>query len=673
MLKRVVIVNHLGESMEYAIEGFQADDNPSGLLITSIEGLGPGKATVNTTEIPTSDGGIVNSVRLSGKNIVIKFKFTGVTSVEEARLLSYRTFPIKKKVTFYIETDNREATIDGYVESNEPVVFSKDCEMQVSILCESAYFLGEEIESVLTTSGVTIPYDGDADNGMGIIINMPAAAPVDKFRATDIGIYSNGELLKINTAKLAFSVPNTSPTNMAYNACSFAFTEDKERFIGGLISDEDDVSKIGPMLPVNIGNELHYFGLYGLHVDPEDNTYEGYSSIRHYKIDSSTYDLVRLPDVGYTGDYEGTIYCFNKIGDYNGRLVWSWLQNYNGHVYLYVSPEFKKQAQTTASPRPHAMFEYNIETNMFERLSTCTIPAFELAYVYLNIAAQINNKLYAFFSTVDITMSPSSQAVVDTSIYEFDGESWSLVIEDDPDVANFLFNKYSVVSYGNKVHFFGTRSHELHHLIWDGTNWTINSNELPEDFSPASHYPDTADVCGASVVFGNSVYLICGRNVYEYDGTNYNLIRQIPGPESTDYYSYNGGLGVYADCIFMVGNSFPRIVQHYTGGSSSGNTYSMGSYTDEPLVDPTTISPYTEDPNNVCLIENDVVTISTYKGKKSITLYRDGYVYNIINALDRSSKWLQLGIGNNAMSYSAETGASDLEVTVTSNELYGGV
>ena len=130
MLKDVTITNYLGKSVTYSFEGPTLDDK-SGLLITEIEGLGPVKATVNMTQLATADGDIFNSKRLQGRNIVIKARFTYADTIEDARLLSYKYFPIGHKVSFRIRTDNRIAETEGYVESNELDVFSDESDMQV--------------------------------------------------------------------------------------------------------------------------------------------------------------------------------------------------------------------------------------------------------------------------------------------------------------------------------------------------------------------------------------------------------------------------------------------------------------------------------------------------------------------------------------------------------------
>ena len=140
MIKKVTITNFIGESVEYNIEGVDVNNN-NGLLITEIEGLGPVKADINMTKLATADGEIFNSARLNGRNIKIKALFTYANTIEEARLSSYKFFPIGKPLTFKVETDNRIGEVTGRVESNEPDIFSDECEIAVSIVCENSFFL----------------------------------------------------------------------------------------------------------------------------------------------------------------------------------------------------------------------------------------------------------------------------------------------------------------------------------------------------------------------------------------------------------------------------------------------------------------------------------------------------------------------------------------------------
>ena len=70
---------------------------------------------------------------------------------------------------------------------------------------------------------------------------------------------------------------------------------------------------------------------------------------------------------------------------------------------------------------------------------------------------------------------------------------------------------------------------------------------------------------------------------------------------------------------------------------------------------------------------NDLITINTYQGKKSITLTRNGVTTNAMGYMTPDSKWLSLDLGDNVYAYECESGTSDLQITFKSNALYGGV
>lgn len=139
MLKSVTVTNYLRESLTLIL------DRPekSGLIIESITGIGPENATVNIAEISTKDGGIFNSARKETRNIVMNLKFTetkDAPTIEDVRHKTYKYFPLKRKIFVSFLTDNHELCVDGYVESNEPDIFSKDEGCQISILCPDPYF-----------------------------------------------------------------------------------------------------------------------------------------------------------------------------------------------------------------------------------------------------------------------------------------------------------------------------------------------------------------------------------------------------------------------------------------------------------------------------------------------------------------------------------------------------
>ena len=220
MIYSIVVTNYLGDRIKLEL----GKPDVSGFLIKSITGLGPAKANVNTTEVSTNDGSLFNSARLSQRNIVLDMVF-----IEDLRQKSYKYFPLKKSVELTIETDNRYVKTTGYVESNEPNIFSSQEGTQISIICPDPYFYsaGEDGNNVtnfysidpmfefpfsnesldepllvfgeiqIKTEGV-ITYHGDSE--IGVMIYIHAIGP-----ATNINIYNTEtrEVMRINTEKIS--------------------------------------------------------------------------------------------------------------------------------------------------------------------------------------------------------------------------------------------------------------------------------------------------------------------------------------------------------------------------------------------------------------------------------------------------------------------------------------
>lgn len=135
MIKSVKVTNYMGESLTIPLIW-----NGGPFEIEKIEGLGPPKATINTTEIATNDGSKFNSARATERNVVVYLILHGAPTIEDARQLSYKYFPVKKPLQLEIETDNRRCVVEGYPESNEPNIFSDSEDTQVSIVCPNPYW-----------------------------------------------------------------------------------------------------------------------------------------------------------------------------------------------------------------------------------------------------------------------------------------------------------------------------------------------------------------------------------------------------------------------------------------------------------------------------------------------------------------------------------------------------
>jgi hypothetical protein len=228
MIRSFTITNYLGDSIKLMLR----EPEKSGFLIKSVTGLGPAKANINTTELATNDGSIYNSARLSERNIVFQLEFVGALaheSIEDIRQKSYKYFPLKKQLQITIETDNRTVKTEGYVESNEPAIFTSKEGCQISIICPDSNFYsdGENSDETTVFYGIdavfefpfsneslsepllmfgsiqnksenVITYNGDSE--IGVTIQIHAIGEVE-----NITIYNTGtrEIMKIDTDRLA--------------------------------------------------------------------------------------------------------------------------------------------------------------------------------------------------------------------------------------------------------------------------------------------------------------------------------------------------------------------------------------------------------------------------------------------------------------------------------------
>lgn len=178
MIRTVKATNYRGEVLVVDL----ANPYSSGFAITKIDGLGPNKATINTVEIATNDGAIYNSGRVESRNIVMKIVFLG-DDVETLRRKTYRYFPLNKPLTLEIATDTRSAVISGYVESNEPDIFSKMESTQISIICPDPYFKSVSDENTRIVfygeePTFEFPFENDGEGAMlelGIIHQVTEA------------------------------------------------------------------------------------------------------------------------------------------------------------------------------------------------------------------------------------------------------------------------------------------------------------------------------------------------------------------------------------------------------------------------------------------------------------------------------------------------------------------
>lgn len=167
MIKKFVITNPLDETIELVL----TDPKQSGFLVRSVNGLGPVKAEISTSELVTGDGSMFNSSRLQDRNIVFDLMFyKNENSIEDIRHISYEYFPVKQQITIEIYTDTRHLKTIGWVESNEPDIWSQTESASISIICPDPYFhavteegdTSETIAFYEQLSGFEFPFENNS-------------------------------------------------------------------------------------------------------------------------------------------------------------------------------------------------------------------------------------------------------------------------------------------------------------------------------------------------------------------------------------------------------------------------------------------------------------------------------------------------------------------------------
>lgn len=598
MLKKVVITNCFDESMTYAIDGVQAD-NPSGLIITSIDGLGPVKASINMLDLATTDGQKYSSARLPGRNIVIKALFTHATSIEEARLLSYKYFPIKKKLKFHIETDTRVAEIEGYVESNEPDIFSEQSSCQISIVCENPYFDGGEIEYRYGKDAIPLfkfefgndesqgrngkeikmsqypdlstdrqlVYTGDADTGVKLDFNFLTDDPVDTFKVTKIEMSQNGEkIMGLDLSKMKRLVPNSAVNAMLEDTYFVYRNKDKKyKYFGAM--------------PEYISNAHPVVYRDNIHLIFRDRHYLYYD--RQWKlIDYLLYDMQ------YSGScvvYNDEIYALG--GGNSGREFLKW--NETDH-WIDTSSNLRL---------PYSLDRYGF-------------------------AVVCNNKIHI--------LGGSNSSTYNRKHYSWDGNAWSEDVQ-----LPIEFDDGFPIVYENTIYLFPQSYIDNYYSLRVGdSTWTEHSHT---NRPAASFYSNTPHV-----IFDNKLHIFGSfensKSHFVYDFATDTFSSMEDSPEDT--YSTCGC--AMDDLIYLFGGSDSKI--------------------------------YSEEANNGKLIENDQLIVNTIKGQKSVTLLRGDNKYNVLNILEKNSKWFELKRGINDFSFTAEGDSSeDLKLSIFANKLYEGV
>jgi hypothetical protein len=224
----------------------------TGFAIDNIDGLGPVEADINTTEMVV-DGDLFNSARVGKRNIVLELIFYSESGsgIESTRQYSYQLFPIKKQVYIEIEADNRTVWTYGYVEKNEPLIFSDMCKTQVSLICPDPKWYdsnGDVTTPIIPNTNTTIEYDGEVETGgyltitIGSAVEAPVHAGVPAFTITCANPDGDAQLIDVFTPIGGFVEGDviTLTSVLGNKGCIWTDTADADHNALNLISQNPD-------------------------------------------------------------------------------------------------------------------------------------------------------------------------------------------------------------------------------------------------------------------------------------------------------------------------------------------------------------------------------------------------------------------------------------------------
>jgi hypothetical protein len=155
VIREAIVTNPSGKSLRLVL----SEPEKSGLIVRKIDGLVPVKSNINVRSNPGNDGGTFNSATTPSRNIVFELEFLPSATITETRHRTYDYFPLKGRVRLDFLIDRRKDGVVitenyftyGYVESNDPNIFSDVEGTVISVICTDPDF---RITDGVTTSEV---------------------------------------------------------------------------------------------------------------------------------------------------------------------------------------------------------------------------------------------------------------------------------------------------------------------------------------------------------------------------------------------------------------------------------------------------------------------------------------------------------------------------------------
>lgn len=143
--------------------------------IRHIDGLGPVKATVNTSQLASDDGAYYTGSSVPFRNIILTLGFNpdwSVNTVASLRQKVYGYFMPKQEVTLRLfRDDGPTVEIDGICEDAAPDIFAQDPQMNISVICPLPDFI-----AVAQSEVTGIANDAPDESEFSLIGNVETSA-----------------------------------------------------------------------------------------------------------------------------------------------------------------------------------------------------------------------------------------------------------------------------------------------------------------------------------------------------------------------------------------------------------------------------------------------------------------------------------------------------------------
>ena len=219
----LIAENEYGEQLELT--------HNTAYSISSIDGIDPPDATINTTHNAGEDGNVFNSSYIGERTITITLAINA--PAENNRINLYHYFKSKRAVRLYYTNSTRNVYIDRYVQTVGIAYFDRKQTAQIVIKCPRPLFnsatgninefssieslfefpfsiaeAGIEFSSLNIGEEKDIINGGDVETGVQITIRMLGSVTTPKIYNVETneffiinGTYTAGDVITINTVR----------------------------------------------------------------------------------------------------------------------------------------------------------------------------------------------------------------------------------------------------------------------------------------------------------------------------------------------------------------------------------------------------------------------------------------------------------------------------------------